>query len=276
MLVLLLLALAGAAQVPAKYFDDNCGMCHAIGGPPSDGAPDLKGVTARRDHTWLVQFILNPEEIAAGDATAQALVKQYGDVVMPRTDGLRAETVEALLRYIDTASGGAAAPAAAPTAAAAPIRTVTAADLAAGREWYDGRRALARRAPACVSCHRLDSIRGLGGGTLGPDLTTVHQRLGGARGLSAWLGNPPTRVMRAVFRQQPLAEDETFAIAAMLADEGARPVSAAASQTRGFVTVGLAIALAALTLMAVVWARRMTAVRRPLVAAARARSGGER
>ncbi|HEX8953321.1 MAG TPA: DUF748 domain-containing protein, partial [Polyangia bacterium] len=107
---LLLVTLAGASgQEPAKYFDDNCGVCHAIGGQPG-GAPDLKGVTARRSHTWLVEFILNPETTAATDAVAAALVKQYDGMVMPHTDGLTRETVEALLRYIDQESGGAAAP----------------------------------------------------------------------------------------------------------------------------------------------------------------------
>lgn len=268
MLFLLLVALAGASgQEPAKYFEDNCGMCHAIGGPPG-GAPDLNGVTARRDHAWLVRFILNPEQAAKSDPTAAALVKQYDGMVMPTTDGATPEIVEALLHYID-ATGG--APAAAP---AAPSRAVTAADIVAGRELYEGRRTLARRGPPCVSCHQLDSIAGLGGGTLGPDLTLAHERLGGVHGLTTWLGNPPTRVMRAVFRNRPLGSDETIAIAALLADRHAR--APAPSGTRRFVAMGLAGALAALTLMAVVWSRRLTGVRRPLVAASRTRAGDER
>jgi mono/diheme cytochrome c family protein len=261
---------SAAAQAPAKDFEDNCGMCHAIGGPPG-GAPDLKDVTKRRNHTWLVRFILNPEETAKHDADAAALVKQYDGMVMPATDGATTERVEAVLRYIETASGASSSPA--PAAAAADTRAPNDSAIAAGREWYDGRRGLAHRGPACVSCHRHDSIRGLGGGTLGPDLTRVHERLGGPRGVATWLKNPPTRVMRAVFRRQPLADEETLAIATMLADERA---TAAPSRlaTRRFVALGVTLALGGLGLAAAIWSRRLRGVRRPLVAAARA--GDER
>ncbi|MBZ5560318.1 MAG: cytochrome c [Acidobacteriia bacterium] len=271
---LLLVAVSASGQDAAKYFDGNCGMCHAIGGPPG-GAPDLKDVTKRRDHRWLIRFILNPDEVAKADPDAAALVKQFDGMVMPTTDGATEPIVEALLKYIDAAGG---APAQAPAAAATmpPARTVTASDVANGRDLYEGRRRLAHRGPSCVSCHRLESIGGLGGGTLGPDLTRVDQRLGGTRGLTAWLGNPPTRVMRAVFRSQPLADDETFAIAAMLGDTSAREPAAAQSRARAFVATGVAGALMTLALMAMLWSRRLRAVRRPLVDAARRGRGDAR
>ena len=253
-----------AAQEPAKFFDDNCAMCHAIGGPPG-GAPDLKDVTKRRDRAWLVRFILNPEETAKADAAAAALIKQYDGNVMPITDGATPATVEAVLRYLEAASGVEPQP-----GVAASARAPGVADVALGRELFAGRRMLAHRAPSCVSCHRVDAIGGLGGGALGPDLTRVHERLGGARGLTTWLGNPPTRVMKAVFRSRPLADDEQFAIAAMLADGGAAGPGGAL-RTRLFAGFGAIAAAAALGLIAAVWSRRMTAVRRPLVEAARHR-----
>src|SRR5579864_3473303 len=101
---LLLGAPAASGQDAVKFFADNCGICHAIGGPPG-GAPDLKDVTKRRDHAWLVRFILNPEQTAKTDPDAAALVKQYDGMVMPTTDGATPEIVEALLRYIDRADG---------------------------------------------------------------------------------------------------------------------------------------------------------------------------
>jgi mono/diheme cytochrome c family protein len=268
--ILLSSASAASAQDAAKFFDDNCGVCHAIGGPPG-GAPDLRDITKRRDRRWLVQFILNPEAVAKTDATAAALVKQFDDNVMPTTDGATPELVEALLRYIDAQSGAAAA---STPASAAPPRVATQADLAVGRDLYDGRRRLAARGPSCVSCHHFAAVGGLGGGTLGPDLTRVRERLGGTRGLTAWLGNPPTRVMRAVFRLQPMADDEVFAIAAMLG-ESPLPPAAARGRTAAFVASGAAAALVALAAMAIVWSRRLRGVRRALVEAGR-RSGGER
>ena len=268
--VLILLAAANASgQEPAKFYDDNCAMCHAIGGPPG-GAPDLKDVTKRRERGWLVRFILDPEKAAATDPDAAALVKEF-DGGMPATEGATPDIVERLLQYIDAAGGAPASTAETPAA-----RVVTAADIAAGRDLYQGRRALVRRAPACVSCHRIGSIGGLGGGTLGPDLTLAHQRLGGAHGLATWLSNPPTRVMRAVYRAQPLAEDERFTIASLLVNESAESVPTGSARTWSFVVLGLSGALAMLTAMALIWSRRMTAVRRPLVDAARRRVGDDR
>lgn len=259
----LLLCAAGraGAQEPAKYFEDNCAPCHAIGGPPG-AAPDLKDVSTRRDHAWLVRFILDPQATARSDAAAAALVKQYDDAVMPAAEGVSPDFVEALVRYIER--GGASA-----TPAAPPQRQATAADVAAGREWYEGRRRLSNRGPSCVSCHRIESIGRFGGGTLGPDLTQAHRRLGGSDGLSKWLGSPPTRMMRAVFRGQPLTDEETFAIGALLSDESARYAEVRGGRAVLFVASGAGGALAALGAMAAIWFRRLKSVRRPMVAAAR-------
>jgi hypothetical protein len=120
-----------------------------------------------------------------------------------------------------------------------------------------------------VSCHRLESIGRFGGGTLGPDLTQAHRRLGGTAGVSKWLGSPPTRVMRAVFHTQPLTDEETFAIGAMLADESARYADARGGQVGGFVASASGSALVALGAMAAIWSRRLTSVRRRMVDAAR-------
>ncbi len=269
--VLPLVARPVSGQDTAKFFEDNCASCHEIGGPPGD-APDLKGVTKRRDRAWLVRFILHPEETAEHDSLARDLVKQYDDI-MPDTEDATPETIEALLDYIDQKSGS---PAQRSAAAPAPPRPATATDIAAGRELYMGRRPLTGRAPSCVSCHRLDSVGGFGGGTLGPDLTGVNQRLGGTQRVSVWLGKPPLPVMRALFRDRPLAADETFAIAALLADESARPPAPGAARSRAFVAAGTAGALFALLAMAVVWSGRLRAVRRPMVDAARHVAGGTR
>jgi mono/diheme cytochrome c family protein len=265
---LIVFAASASGQQPAKYFEENCAVCHAIGGPPG-AAPDLKNVTNRRAHTWLVRFILNPQAAAKADPEAAALVKEFDDV-MPATEGATPKLIDEILHYIEGASRSA------PAAPTSSDRALTAADIAVGREIYQGRRTLAQRAPACVSCHRVGSIGGLGGGTLGPDLTLASQRLGGARGVTTWLSNPPTKVMRAVYRPQPLGDDERFALAAMLVDESTRAAATPASRNWAFMIVGAAGAMATLMLMALVWSRRLTAVRRPLVDAARKQAGDGR
>ena len=257
--VVLLYATGAAAQEPAKFYDDNCSPCHAIGGPPG-GAPDLKDLSRRRDHAWLVKFILDPEAMARTDAAAAALVKQYDGVVMPAADGLTPQLVEGLLRHI----AGATTPPPAPAAAA---RAASAEDVEAGHEWYDGRRPLSAGGPACVSCHRTPSVGRFGGGALGPDLTQAHRRLGGTAAVVKWLGNPPTRVMRGIFRTHPLSGEEAFAMSAFLADESSHEGTGARSGL--FVVSGAAAALAAMAAMAAVWSRRLRSVRRRVVAAAR-------
>jgi protein SCO1/2 len=124
------------AEVPAKLtldrgqytFANHCAACHTIGGGDHFG-PDLKGVTARRDHDWLARFIVSPEKVReAGDPVALALRAKYKSVVMPSLD-LGAGDATVLIDYIERASGasgettgtsGAAtsAPPAAPSAAA--------------------------------------------------------------------------------------------------------------------------------------------------------------
>ena len=269
--VALLVGVNASAQDAAKFFDDNCASCHAIGGPPGD-APDLKDVTKRRERSWLVRFILRPEETAEHDPAARQLLQKYDDI-MPDTEDATPETIEALLDYIDRASGAPAQPAGAP--AAPPVRAATPADVTIGGDLYFGRRALAARGPSCVSCHQLASARALAGGTLGPDLSAVDRRLGGMQRVTAWLGKPPMPVMRALFRDRPLDPNETFALAALLADAGARQPGAAPARTRTFVAAGALGAVLGLLAMAVVWSGRLRSVRRPMVHGAR-RVGGDK
>src|SRR6266850_4554228 len=90
---------------PAAPFDlgaytwaKRCGACHTIGGGGTH-APDLLGVTDRRDRAWLTRFIAAPNEMrASGDSTALALRAKY-QLQMPNlllTDG----EVEAVIGYV--------------------------------------------------------------------------------------------------------------------------------------------------------------------------------
>jgi mono/diheme cytochrome c family protein len=261
------------AQDAAAFFDDNCAMCHGIGGDEASG-PDLKDITRRRDRQWLVRFIDDPRRAAQHDGEAAALVKQFDDG-MPPTEGASPELIEALLRYIEEKSATSVT-AASTTEPLAAGREVTAADLARGRELYEGRRPLTNGAPGCIACHQLGSIGGLGGGALGPDLTGVHQKLGGARGLTSWLRNPPTPVMRAVYRKAALDEQETHALVSFLGDREAADAPPKPSNRPLLVAAGVIGSVLAFALMGTVWSGRFRAVRRPLVAQARVRSGGQR
>ena len=94
-----------AAAPPMPAFDlgaftwmRRCAACHTIGGGGTH-APDLLGVTDRRDRGWLARFITAPNEMrATGDATALALRAKY-QVQMPNLL-LTEEEVQAVIRYV--------------------------------------------------------------------------------------------------------------------------------------------------------------------------------
>src|SRR5258705_10637397 len=92
--------------------------CKSIGGGESI-APDLLGVTARRDRAWLTRFIASPKEMrAAGDSTALALRAKY-QVQMPNLS-LSDDEVAAVIDYVAKQSR---APAPAATATVGPMLT---------------------------------------------------------------------------------------------------------------------------------------------------------
>jgi len=58
-------------------FGSRCSACHTLGQGDKVG-PDLLGVTARRDRTWLTRYLLEPDKmLAEGDPIAAALFEKY-------------------------------------------------------------------------------------------------------------------------------------------------------------------------------------------------------
>lgn len=78
-----------------------CASCHSIGQGDKVG-PDLKGVTSRRDHDWIVRFMMGPEKMRADrDPVALALAERFPIVRMPNlqlSDGDAAD----LISYLDS------------------------------------------------------------------------------------------------------------------------------------------------------------------------------
>ena len=103
------------ADVPVLTFDrgeytfrNHCAACHTIGGGDAIG-PDLKGVTATRDHAWLRRFIASPDQVLAdNDPIARMLIDKYKQARMPNLS-LTESDAAVLLDYIARAGGDAAA-----------------------------------------------------------------------------------------------------------------------------------------------------------------------
>jgi len=252
------------AQVPADYFRQNCSVCHTVGKGRLIG-PDLEGVTKRKDRAWLIKFLQSPQAmIDSGDPYAAQLLKDAHGIAMPHVAGMTPDLASALLDLIE----GAPSPAKSELAGVAiSDRPFTANDVVTGEEFFLGERPLAKGGPACVSCHTLGTIGGLGGGRLGPDLTQVFDRLGGRKGLGAWLSAPPTQTMQSIFRNHALQPDEILPLLAVIDDASNRSRPADTSSMAKVVLFGFSGMLVGLALLQLAWRGRFRSVRRTIVRA---------
>jgi cytochrome oxidase Cu insertion factor (SCO1/SenC/PrrC family)/mono/diheme cytochrome c family protein len=74
---------AMGTQAGQAMYKKICAPCHTIGVGDRVG-PDLRGVTERRDRTWLASFIRNPAAmLARDDAAARELAAKFETVRMP-------------------------------------------------------------------------------------------------------------------------------------------------------------------------------------------------
>ena len=253
-----LAAAVAQADEGSTIFASKCAACHTIGKGKSVG-PDLKGITSQESPTWLKQWIASPSAlIKSGDPTATRLVKQY-PLQMPDL-GLSSPDIDAVLAYIAQQSGNTRAPVKgpAPTTVALPQG-----DAAGGRELFIGRVAFHNGGPPCMSCHSISGIGALGGGTLGPDLTTAYQKYGGSAGLASFLTSVPTPTMSAVWTRHPMTPQEIANLVGFI-KEGAvaqRPPEQAA-RLAVLALIGVIILV---VIGAVYWRRRLVTVRKALV-----------
>lgn len=252
-----------SAQETEQYFQQNCTSCHTIGGGDTIG-PDLANVSERAEREWLVEFIVNPEEVIdSGDPYAQKLVEAAGGVIMPPGPAMTPERAHALLDFIERESGREDS-----TFGQSEVseRPLTADDVEQGRSLFLGRAPLENGGAACMGCHDVngdDSL--LGGGLLGPNLTAVSARLGGRQGLSAWLSAPPTPTMQAVFQKSPLTPEEILPLVAYFQYQAETNPPARTAPFVNFLLFGLGGTVILLVMFDLLWRSRFRAVRRPLV-----------
>lgn len=261
-LFILLLPSTGRAQVAEGFFRQNCVSCHTIGGGRLTG-PDLKDLSTRQDRAWLVDFMLNPKSVIdSGDPYALELMGQSRDVVMPTIAGLAPDLVTALLDLIDMESD---LPESQFQGLQFSDRPFTAADIEKGRQIFLGTGRLVNEGPACISCHTMRGLGGLGGGRLGPDLTRVYERLQGRKNLAAWLFAPATTTMQPLFQNHPLRPEEILPLVAAFeaaARDGGEDDSVAILVFLFWALGGTILALVGLD---AAWKWRFRAVRAPLI-----------
>ena len=248
--LILLVAITGHARADAgkELFEAKCTSCHTVGGGDGVG-PDLKGVGARRSTDWLVRIITEPDQLTAQkDPTQLELTKKYG-MEMPNLGISRDDA----LKIATSLQAGALPPSAkegttpAPTAAVPPVEVRTEALptkelLSTGRALFTGKELFAKGGAPCVSCHSL-RYPGINGGTLAADLTGLYSKMGenGVRGVLKSLSFP---VMRNIYAQRPLNDDEATALVALFKDAAAgKQAQCDPYPLAGLVFFGLFIAL---------------------------------
>lgn len=152
-------------------------------------------------------------------------------------------------------------PAPQPVQAAAP--PLPPGNPALGKALFTGALRFQKGGPPCMTCHRIAGIGALGGGTLGPDLTPVYYKYGGEAGLASFGVTLPLPTMLAVWGTHPLTREEQAHLIAFLrqASAAGRPIQAT-GQLVGLALFGTVILLVAAQLL---WWRRLTEVRRPMV-----------
>ncbi len=238
-------AAADAPSPAAVLFAERCSTCHNIGGGVKVG-PDLLGVVKRREKSWFRRFVRGPSAaIDAGDPIAAELYKKFQPIRMPDQALTDAEADGVWAYFGDCTEKGGCLP------VASGPRWGTDAneqEVARGRELFAGQRRLGRGGAPCFACHAVrgdgaekghglgDELGLMGGGTLGPNLTFAYARLG-EKGLTPVLAQMSTPVMRAVYANAALEDDEQMALKgylASLARDGTRP-----RHERDFFVLGL-------------------------------------
>ena len=213
--LLALLASGYPAQAdPGKdLFDKQCASCHSIGGGDG-GGPDLKGVVGKRTHEWLKSLIIEPDKLTAKKDPIQAeLVKKYG-YEMPNLS-ISHDDAQKIIAYLSSASGTVAA--AASPAGEKPVGAVTPKLIAQGKALFTGSTRFAKGGAPCLSCHPF-TYPGITGGNLsGADLSKSYQKMGDA-GMQGALKALKFPIMKKVYADRPLADDEIAALMALFKD----------------------------------------------------------
>jgi mono/diheme cytochrome c family protein len=250
------------SQDAINFFKQNCQGCHTIGGGQLVG-PDLKNVSKRQERKWLLEFIQDPQAVIdSGDTYAAKLVRESGGKVMSRSPGMNKSMASALLNLIDSESllkksnfKG----------VQVSERPFVPEDVQAGRNLFLGKTPFSNGGAACNSCHTVNKLNLLYGGTLGPDLSRVFGRLGGRKSLSGWLVAPGSATMTPIYKDHALKSDEILSLVAFFkkcSEYGGEDQSASRAN---FTLLGLLGAGLLLGLFDYLWRNRFRGVRKNLV-----------
>lgn len=269
---LLAVASSLSAQTPppdpgAAIFEKQCYSCHNVGGGDKTG-PDLMGIGKKQTPEWLHRFITSPKAMRdSGDPDAVAIFRQFAPEVMP-DQTVTPEQIDQILAFIEayTAQGKTFIP-----QTGMLVRAPTPADIPAGYDLFIGRTPLKNGGPSCISCHSVQGVGALDGGTLGFDLTNANTKYTTIE-LASILKAPAFPTMSRVFQSHALTDEEVVQVFAYLQAANVRTPDPARAGL-SFVLLGAVGAVAGFGLAGLVWRNRFRAARQPLVERAKAQAG---
>ncbi len=189
---------APPADAAAQRFLQSCAGCHTLGGGKLTG-PDL--ITAAAWNKADLKPAIKRMEQRVGPLT-EADLEQLADFVKDPTANTRLKSAEARLAQMFMAKMEPASP-------------------AVGRELFFGAKPFANGGMMCSSCHAVQGC----GGSLGPDLTKIHARMGDTPLVSA-IEKTGFKVMAPAYQNHPVTKQEALHLAKYLGSlDPAAPVS---------------------------------------------------
>lgn len=177
-----------ATDRPAEYFFYRCAGCHTVGGGKLTG-PDL--ITAVGWSSADLKSAVKKMEKNVGPLT-QADIDQITDFLKDPTVSTRIanqkQKVEAKLRS-----------------------ELPPPSYEMGQNLFRGKKLLTNGGPACITCHRFTSE----GGSLGPELTSIREKLTGVA-LQSAIENSSYKVMRSIYEKRKITKAESLHLAEYL------------------------------------------------------------
>ncbi len=194
-----------------ELFTKLCSPCHTINKGRLVG-PDLANISDKRSPEWLVSFIQSSQTlIASGDEEANAVYKEYNNLLMP-DQPVSTSQANAILDYIKNDRSGDQETI---SVTQDILTNTTAENIIEGRLLFSGKKPLTNGGASCISCHNVKDDHIFSNGTLAKDLTETYEIMGSA-GVSAILNSPPFPVMAVTYADNKLTKEEILDLTAYL------------------------------------------------------------
>lgn len=181
-------ALADAVDAPAKYFFYRCAGCHTVGGGKLSG-PDLIASTRWADGD--LKAAVKRMEKNVGVITPE----QIDQIVQFMKSPDVSERITKQKQIIEASRRAALPPA----------------SFEMGQRLFRGQKGLQNGGLACIACHRVKNE----GGTLGPNLTLLKEKLSGVAMQSA-IENSSYKMMRPIYEHRKITAEEAMHLAEYL------------------------------------------------------------